>query len=233
MIKGIVFDKDGTLLEYDAFWVAVAVKAVSKVLCNHNCKTDDMVEAMLNAIGAYEGINGILCYGSYAEICDIINKTQKEKGDPEMSFTYEEILDAFSTSVKYGKILPACEDITGFMKALKKKGIKTAVVTTDSSEITDFCLKELGIREYIDKVYTDDGINPTKPNPYYMNCFLKDFSLDKSEVLMVGDTLTDIRFAKNSGVRPISVAKKEEDKNMLLKENDTVVYDISHVIEVL
>ncbi len=44
---------------------------------------------------------------------------------------------------------------------------------------------------------------------------------------MAGDTKTDIEFAKNAGIKVVCVAKSEENKQILLKETDNVVKDIS------
>ncbi len=232
MIKGIVFDKDGTLLEFGPFWIPVARKAISRVLINHNCFNEDVLEQMLDSIGVNDGIRGLLCYGSYAEMCEKINEIQA-KYTPDDILTYEEIADSFSESVKYGEIVPTCDNMSDFMSELKERDISIAVITTDNYEITKYTLQKLGIYEFIDKIYADDGTNPNKPNPYYMNCFMKDFSLDKSDICMVGDTLTDVRFAKNSGVKMIGVAKDDISKNILLSQTHTVVHDISNILEEL
>ena len=46
---------------------------------------------------------------------------------------------------------------------------------------------------------------------------------------MVGDTLTDMRFAKNAGIRAIGVAKNEKNRKILSTMTDTVVHDVSLV----
>ncbi len=232
MIRGIAFDKDGTLLEFSPFWISVAQKGISYLLDKHNCFNENILDEMLNAIGAYDGINGLLCYGSYKDICKKINEVQT-RYNSNILFTYEEVLDSFNKNAKYGEVVSTCSDIIEFMRRLKKKQINVAVITTDNYEIADYTLKKLGIREFVDKIYSDDGVNPTKPDPYYMNCFMNDFSLDRTEVCMVGDTLTDVRFAENSGVKMIGVAKDESAKIKLLSENDIVIPDISHILEVI
>ena len=58
-IKGMIFDKDGTLMDFASFWIPVAENAVKNIL--------EMVggdfslsDKMLSSIGAYSGIRGIL-----------------------------------------------------------------------------------------------------------------------------------------------------------------------------
>ena len=53
--------------------------------------------------------------------------------------------------------------------------------------------------------------------------------IEKSEILMVGDTQTDVLFAKNSGVKFMGVAKTENNKAVLSKIADTVANDLSYL----
>ena len=50
---------------------------------------------------------------------------------------------------------------------------------------------------------------------------------------MVGDTLTDMNFAKNAGVKAIGVAKSEKNKSILMPYADAVIHDISKILEVI
>jgi phosphoglycolate phosphatase-like HAD superfamily hydrolase len=50
---------------------------------------------------------------------------------------------------------------------------------------------------------------------------------------MVGDTLSDMNFAINGGIRSVGLAKSEENKAILLEKTDTVVPDISYLNTVI
>ena len=36
MVKAIIFDKDGTLIDFDSFWITVSVDAIKHILKNVN-----------------------------------------------------------------------------------------------------------------------------------------------------------------------------------------------------
>lgn len=50
---------------------------------------------------------------------------------------------------------------------------------------------------------------------------------------MVGDTLTDVRFGKNGGIRVIGVGANERNRSILKREADAVIQDLSELLHVL
>ena len=71
-------------------------------------------------------------------------------------------------------------------------------------------LAVLGIEDLFEKIYTDDGINPIKSNPKCALDFLSKFHISAQSTVMVGDTMTDIRFARNAGISVIGVGGSRE-----------------------
>ena len=73
-VGGIIFDKDGTLMSFDAFWVSLSVKALEDVLGRLGMEPG-LVDEILEAFGVHDGvtdINGVLCKGTYAEMGEIV-----------------------------------------------------------------------------------------------------------------------------------------------------------------
>ena len=232
MIKGIVFDKDGTLMEYEEFWVPVSENAIKLLLKSENLAESHEKE-ILDEVGASEGISGTLCYGTYGQITDVFNEVLKRKNPDFKGFSVDDVMDSFKECTKFGKIVPTCKNIQEVFKKLKETGLKIALITSDNETMTKICLEELGILEYFDVLFTDDGINPSKPDPYYMNKFCAQFGFEPNEVVMVGDTNTDMDFAKNSGAIGVGVAKKDEYREKLLPYAYKVVNDVSDLFEVI
>ncbi len=232
-IKGVIFDKDGTLMDFAAFWIPVAENAAQYIL--------DIVGAdnslsgeMLNSIGAYEGIQGILCSGTYEQITDgfydVLSEHNIEIDKQELNtITYQ----AFHNSIEHGEIIATCDNIKEVFSELKENGRIIALVTTDDEYITQKCLKMLGIYNFFDAIYSDDGIHPSKPNPYYILKLCEEKGLSADELVMVGDTMTDMKFAENGGIMSIGVAKNEKDGEVILKSADYVIDDISKLNSIL
>ncbi len=232
MIKGIIFDKDGTLLDFDALWLPVAEGAVDAVVECYSLPNEAKNE-LFESVGVYDGvtdITGVLAGGTYRMMAECFEKVLASHGvsidkDEFDAFT----VSAFHDSFARGEIKPACDDIVEFFRLLRSKGVHIALITSDDRFGADKCLAQFGIAEYFDEIYCADGIHPPKPDPYYLDCFAKKYSLSKDEICMVGDTYVDCDFAAGYGVKMIGVAPEECNKRLLLERTDTVYDDISQI----
>ena len=234
--KGIIFDKDGTLLDFDGFWTPVAEYAVEDIL-QKNQMEKSLKNQVLNAIGVKDGItdvDGVLCKGTYLQISQIIfGVLSKYKEELKLEDVAEISLKAFHDNIGKGEMKGTCENIAGVISNLKEKGIKLAVVTADDTFTTKKCLTALGIDDMFDVIYTDDGTHPNKPDPYCIEDFCVKFGLNKEQVVMVGDSLTDVNFAKNGCIKFVGVAKGQLNTAFLSAYADTVLPDVSHLSSVL
>ena len=234
--KAIIFDKDGTLLDFDAFWVTISTAAVKDILKELDCENVS-VEDVLEALGVEEGItniDGVLCSSTYSKIGDNIHFALTKCG---YNFNLEHVriitLDAFARHVDKGIAKGTCDNIREVLLKIKEEGIKIFVVTSDRLFTTEKSLKKLGIFDVFDGIYTDDGDVPPKPKPDCIYDICKKFSLTPDEIIMVGDTINDVNFAKNGSVKMIGVAKGEKNRERFLKQTEIVLPDISYILDYL
>ncbi len=234
--KAVILDKDGTVLDFERFWIPVAVRA-TEVIMKELGITDISDKKVLEALGVKDGtasILGSLCFGTYRDMAEDTAKVLKEFGYRcDIEKLTEITINAYHNSVDAGKIIPTTPKIKEVMKGLKDKGIEIVLVTSDGPFMTEKCLRGLGIFEYFDIIFTDDGTHPNKPDPFMINKLCADYGFQKTEVVMVGDTLSDMIFAQNGGIRSVGVAKTEENKSILLEKTETVISDISTLLTVL
>ncbi|MCK5017315.1 MAG: HAD family hydrolase [Candidatus Peribacteraceae bacterium] len=87
------------------------------------------------------------------------------------------------------------------LEGLRKKGIKMAVATNMKSGHAKIFLPHLGIDKYFEIVCTASDVKNGKPYTDQMDCILEKVRVDKENVLMVGDTVSDVEFAENSKVK--------------------------------
>ena len=235
-VDGIIFDKDGTLMSFDAFWVSLSVKALEDVLGRLGMEPG-LVDEILEAFGVHDGvtdINGVLCKGTYAEMGEIVYEILSAHGcDADRKDMVRAVEEAYSRNAAAGDVKPTCPDLAEALAELKARGLRLAVVTTDNEPITRHCLAGLGVLQYFDVIFTDDGHTPTKPDPFCAGEFCRLYGLDKERVAMVGDTMTDVRFAKNAGITAISLAPTPEGKALLAPHTNIIIDAISELTEIL
>lgn len=82
MIKAIIYDKDGTLMRFDAFWVPIARSAIKLVLRefvddenNSICDIEKEIESKIGIRGDTADPGGILCGGTYEQFADVVAET--------------------------------------------------------------------------------------------------------------------------------------------------------------
>jgi phosphoglycolate phosphatase len=84
------------------------------------------------------------------------------------------------------------------LRRLKESGAKLAVVTMKFKAATLKILDAHGL-DMLDAVVTFDDVNKRKPDPESLFALCKKFGVDVADTLVIGDTVTDIRYAQAAG----------------------------------
>jgi HAD superfamily phosphatase len=115
---------------------------------------------------------------------------------------------------------------------------KTGIVTGRPRMETSYVLERFGVGDFFSVVITMDDVPPdkNKPDPFGIELALKNLSSDS--VHYFGDTVDDMRAAKNAGVTPIGVLAPGSDqagqKAVLLNHGASrILDDINDVLGVL
>ncbi|MCX6817687.1 MAG: HAD family hydrolase [Candidatus Aenigmarchaeota archaeon] len=87
------------------------------------------------------------------------------------------------------------------LEKLKSKGVKLAVASNMMTRHAHILLPHFGIQNYFDKICTADSVKRPKPFPDQFDCIMESVKADKKETLMVGDTASDVDFARNCGIK--------------------------------
>ncbi len=112
----------------------------------------------------------------------------------------KEIFLSILDNPKYWQILP---DVTTFLENLIKMGKKIALVSNWNSSMKAFVEKS-PLNIYFSNIYSGTQLQNKKPNPYIFEQAIKDFEINKDEVVHIGNSyIDDIVGAKNASIKAI------------------------------
>ena len=84
---------------------------------------------------------------------------------------------------------------------LKSKNILLSIFTGKGKQASLITLEELNIINYFDLIVTGDDVVNHKPSSEGIIKFVNEYHLRKDEVLMIGDSVADVRASKEAGIR--------------------------------
>ena len=237
--KLIVFDKDGTLIDFHHLW-------------GH--KTRLWVEAMVQAVAGDESLQAAL----YSTLGFSIAQNRVVADGPVAVASNAKIYavaaavlyqyglgwhQAESVAHHHGRrifgALPTADlvqpigDVRNTIRRLAERNIHIAIITSDEKAATEITLRLLGIADYVDTVVCgDDPLLPNKPDPASLHHVSQQWGIALAQVLMVGDTESDMLFGHNAGVAGcIGVLGGAGDEKTLRQTADVLIPSIE-VIQV-
>jgi phosphoglycolate phosphatase len=194
-VKAVLFDKDGTLVDFNGTWHALYEKLALEVSGGDQARADRMLE-----IGGYDPATGRFIAGSElaAGTTPGIVQLWLPNADADTFNHWSDRLDrAF---VEEGPL--AAVPVSGLNEtvgALERAGIGMAVVTNDLEKAAHNTMVRFGLRDKFIAVLGYDSVPDPKPQAGPVLKFCRDHGFEPAEVLVIGDNGHDIEMARNAG----------------------------------
>jgi phosphoglycolate phosphatase len=202
----IVFDKDGTLVDFDLLWAGKLVHAVESVLAAAP-GSPELRARLFATLGIHGDGKSVvpespLAVSTLAKLGMAATVVLYQNG---VSWHEAERLsrDIFMPAIE---VLPRPEDISpigdvnGLMKGLSRHGFRLAVFTSDDRNATMATLPMLGIADLVQTMVCGDDAIPGKPSGAGLLHLARHFGVRPEAILMVGDSMTDMTSAQDASV---------------------------------
>ena len=205
MLRGIIFDLDGTLISLHVDGAAFR-REIARELTQSGFRIDFTEDN-------YKGL--------YVQQMLDLARSQIEEG--VVKADYEGVrrrtflaLDALEVEwIRHSKLLPGADAILSRLSGEGRAPITLALLTNSGRAATKYALESLGFAKYFGRSFTRDDLPVMKPRPEGITTALEALGLRRSEVLYVGDSPTDIIAARAAGIRIASVASGRYDVDAL------------------
>ncbi len=216
MIKAIIFDLDGTLLD------TLEDIAIS---CNH------VLEHFGTAPLEVKEYKELLGQGASKLVQDLLPTLSKQEHENALVVFEKHYTKQFTKHTKM------YENINKMLTFFQVRGIKMAILSNKPNSFTKKCVTKYLNKWDFSAVYgIREGV-PRKPDPAGAYEILKELQVEPSECLFVGDMNIDMMTANSAGIASIGVLWGFSDEENLASHGaDFIVNnpeDIIHLFEII
>lgn len=198
MIKGAIFDLDGTLIDSMGVWSQIDVDFLGK----RGFKVpDDYIESIVAM-----DFNQAACYTiKRFELAETPESVVKE--------WYDMAIEAYSNTVKLK------EGVYEYLELLQQKSIKMAIATASDLQLVIPVLKNNNVLGFFENITTAMEVERKKGFPDIYDLAAKKMGLKTYECIVFEDIYQGVKGAKSGGYRTIGVYDKHSiNQQLMIKE---------------
>jgi len=229
-IKGILFDKDGTLIEFNGFFGGTYLDMLQK----HFGHSYDEALAMLVRTGYIPETGG--CRGGSPMASETLGQIVRiwwpDMPEDERQGRRKFIDDNFDREVNQHAtpVLP----LSPLFDELRCSGFILGVATNDIEASARSHMTQIGVVHHFEMLIGADSVDEPKPAGHMIKLFADRTGLQPHQIVMVGDNAHDINEARAGGAGlAIGVLSGNSGHEDLSSIADHVIADVAALPELL
>ena len=199
MDRILLYDKDGTLLDFHKLWTPYAKKSIDAFV--EDFKAHDIKSEVAEALGYIDGeikANSTVASGTGSDIHKVFESFKEGGGEWAKDF-YESNLQMLADDM---------ELIDGVKTVLQhglNNGYKNVIVTSDSRDSTLRFVEKFELEPYIFDVICGDDNDYYKPQFGFIKDFIDKHQYAVEDLVMIGDNAADTMLGYDEGLYTIGV----------------------------
>ena len=210
--KVVLFDLDGVLISSDQAWIT----ALQEVLAEGEL-----------FVPPVQKIKEHLALSTIGQIKIFFPEMSS---DPSVLLKLARKVDQYYLSHIAENVLLVDKSFE-LLASLRKLGIKLGVVTNNGGEVTSSILKTFKLTAYFESVIHLDNSEKPKPDPSALFKSIEYFKIDKSDVLFVGDSPSDLEASIRANVD--FILDKNPTSSFVFPEIPESVKIVSGLVEMI
>ena len=221
-VKGIIFDKDGTLFDFTATWGVWCRNFIMELSGGDPARMTRLADVLgYDLVRSAIRPDAIVIAQSNAEIAARIAPLFPAMGQPAILAR----MDNHAIGLHQVEAAPLQPLIAG----LRGRGMALGLVTNDSEKSARAHLGAAGIGQLFDFIAGYDSGHGGKPAPGPLLAFAAACRLDPADCVMVGDSVHDLQAARAANMRGIGVLTGIADRAALSPHADVVLASIANL----
>nr|MCR5798166.1 HAD family phosphatase [Eubacterium sp.] len=214
MIKAVLFDLDGTIIDTEKYYR----KCWPLAAAHFGYKMTDEGALSLRSLGRpFAPIKLAELLGDENIDYYAIRDYRKE--------IMEKMIEEEGIAVKPGAV--------ELLTFLRENGIQAAVVTASDIERTERYLGMVGLTEYFDSFISATMVKEGKPSPDVYAYACRELGLNPDTCLAVEDSPNGISSAKSAGCKVVMVPDQAEPDEETMEKLDAKVSSLDKIIEII
>ena len=221
-IDGVLFDKDGTLFEFQATWAVWARQTIE------DFSGGDLALRLALADALGFDLENDLFVSDSPVIAASVQEIAEQIHTVLPGQSVEAIERHLAISAETAPLAPAVP-LAAFLDAMKGLGLALGVMTNDAESVAHAQLKQAGVFAHFDFVAGYDSGYGAKPSPDPLLAFATKMNLSPERILMVGDSTHDLVAGRAAGMKTVAVLTGVAIEEELNPHADIVFPHIGHI----
>ena len=221
-VKGIIFDKDGTLFDFATTWEAWAEAFLLRISDRDRARARQLGQAIGFDLSTRKfARDSLVIAGTAGEVAAALHPHLPDTSPEQLLH----MLNDEAGQAPQAEAVP----LIPFLSGLRARGLALGVATNDAEGPARAHLDAAGVTEHFDFVAGFDSGHGGKPAPGQLLAFCAATGLQPDHVVMVGDSLHDLRAGRAAGMRTLGVLTGMADAADLAPLAQAVFPDIGNI----
>lgn len=218
-IRAVLFDKDGTLFDFDRTWSAWTLTVLEDLSGGDPARAEALARAIRFDLAAERfHLDSPAIAGTNAEVSAALATELPGRDPADIEFA----LALSAAEAPLYEVVP----LVPLLAQLAARDLALGVMTNDHESSARSHLSKSGVLDMFDFIAGADSGHGAKPDPDPLLAFCRAVGVPPSQSVMVGDSPHDLVAGRAAGMKTVGVLTGPNGADALKPYADTILPDI-------